>query len=275
MGFSISPDDLAKYIPLFRGLPVWWQLGIVFTVVAVISILITASILGRFHRERFEVSDGKLQIKDATIQQKDSVIEELRTRLESQEALLQTSIVSLEHESNGARFAEELANLRKELVEMQRPILEFTPSMLIINPKDLKTSIIQVFFQIVNLGGASALRQWQASVRMPARTIHLVEGVLSREQQPTFQTDPGHYGKNLVADDRIIEKGGKRSGWVEFLLAGDPDIDGSPLDIRQVHLSVSDYTGHRYTLSMPPGEPLPPRALLFKDAANVGKENSN
>ena len=36
MGFYIAPDDVAKYIPLFRSLSVWWQLVIVVALMALI-----------------------------------------------------------------------------------------------------------------------------------------------------------------------------------------------------------------------------------------------
>jgi hypothetical protein len=32
--FSITPDDIAKWIPVFRALPVWWQIVIVVALVA-------------------------------------------------------------------------------------------------------------------------------------------------------------------------------------------------------------------------------------------------
>jgi hypothetical protein len=37
VGFSFSPDDIAKYIPVFRSLPAWGQLLIVIGVVGLIS----------------------------------------------------------------------------------------------------------------------------------------------------------------------------------------------------------------------------------------------
>jgi hypothetical protein len=49
----------------------------------------------------------------------------------------------------------------------------------------------------------------------------------------------------------MIPKGGKRIGWLEFEISGDPSIDGKILNVRQLRLSVADHTGKRYSLEFP------------------------
>jgi hypothetical protein len=50
----ISPDDIAKYIPVFRTLPVWYQLVIVGVIVALGFALLGWWLAGKFYGERFE-----------------------------------------------------------------------------------------------------------------------------------------------------------------------------------------------------------------------------
>jgi len=54
MGFYVSPDDLAKYIPLFRQLSTWWQLVIVVGLTATLVFLLGWRIALGHYRERIE-----------------------------------------------------------------------------------------------------------------------------------------------------------------------------------------------------------------------------
>jgi len=55
MGFYLSPDDVAKYIPLFRGLSVWWQLVIAGLVISVASGFAGWRVALAYYRERIHV----------------------------------------------------------------------------------------------------------------------------------------------------------------------------------------------------------------------------
>src|SRR5208337_2211878 len=54
MSFSISPDDIAKYIPILRSLPALWQLVIVVGLTAVVSFIVGWRIALAYYRERIE-----------------------------------------------------------------------------------------------------------------------------------------------------------------------------------------------------------------------------
>jgi hypothetical protein len=52
MGLSISPDDIAKAIPLLRSLSAWWQLVIVIAITAIMFVLVGWKVALAFYRER-------------------------------------------------------------------------------------------------------------------------------------------------------------------------------------------------------------------------------
>src|SRR5271154_1889449 len=54
MGFYVSPDDLAKYVPLFGKLSTWWQLVIVAALILMVSAFVTWRFARLVYGERFE-----------------------------------------------------------------------------------------------------------------------------------------------------------------------------------------------------------------------------
>ena len=261
MDLSDGPDDIAKAIPVFRSLPPLLQLAVVLVLVTGAAVVVVWKTLNYLHNERFSDLETKIGMKDATIEQRNALIEDLKMRQENQKVAVQRSIARLEGEDSNGRLVAEIAALRGQLNDAQNPILGITPFMFVANPKNSATSLVQVGFEVRNLGGATALGGWQASVRMLTRSIGITEGFFYRGQRPS--SNSALRGSNLAIDEETIDKGGKRTGWIQFDVAGDPKIDGSPLEIRQVYASFRDYTGKRYSPSMPPDEPLPSRAVLL------------
>lgn len=76
MDFSISPNDFAKWIPLFSGLPIWWQLAIVIALTAVVSVYI-----GWVWARRADARE---------IRAKDATIEILKTKIEVSSLAIET-----------------------------------------------------------------------------------------------------------------------------------------------------------------------------------------
>ena len=97
MGFDISPDGIAKYIPIFRTLPVSWQLVIVVGLTAVVFFLVGWRIALGYYRERIETQKA--------------IIDDYREKLKGQSPA--------EASQQMARNQKELIDLRAELEKVK------------------------------------------------------------------------------------------------------------------------------------------------------------
>jgi|GEM_PF-3349066 len=254
-----SFDDLLAAIKWFKELSPVWQGLIAVAAGIVVPWLVIGFILRRRylgkHAREIEGKDAEIKshqltsgIKDATIASKDATIEQLRVRLEATESSVRNSIVK----ANQTPTRDELNALQQLLAKTEAPLLEFQPNILVMNPLGKGTVRVRIFLtmEVRNLGAPTALHGWQAQVRLPTRSVHLVENVLSHNEKPESAEFKNLV--NLVTDEQILQKGGKRSGWVEFEVAGDPTRgELFPLNVKQVIISVCDYTGKRYELPVP------------------------
>lgn len=250
-----SFDDLIQAIQWYEGLSHGWQI-----VIAVGALIVTpwavcwwlfrrhyfrryANLLESKDR-RIESHELKIGLKDTIIAQKDATIEQLGVRLAASESSVRASI---EKPDNTPQV---LGALQRLLAQTEAPLLEFQPSILAINPlsKDIVRVRVFLTMEVRNLGAPTALHGWQIQVKLPKRSAYLTEHNISHSPKPMTGTFENLV--NLVANTQTIVKGGKVAGFVEFEINA---IEGEqfPLNVRQVVVSVSDYTGKRYEVPVP------------------------
>jgi hypothetical protein len=104
------------------------------------------------------------------------------------------------------------------------------------------TLVCRFEIEIINSGSPTSLRDWQGGyVRQDGSRVFLSDAMFDRNTS----TDSGFV--NLVADERILERGGRRLGWVQF-----PVSEEDSRRIRQVFVHFSDHTGVRHHCVCPP-----------------------
>jgi hypothetical protein len=133
------------------------------------------------------------------------------------------------------------------------------------------TKMLRFELEIVNSGAPTSFHGWQAGYRLRDGTRRfLADAMLSQE----IISEGGP--TNLVMDERILNCGGRRLGWVAFPVSewsGDA-LSSDPLQLVQVSVQFYDHTNAFHNVSMPPDSMLEamnlPRA---KTAQIVAKSN--
>ena len=256
---SLSYDDLLNLLKWFEGLQHTSQIMIAVGAIIVAPWLVIGFLLRRHYRNKHageidrkdtEIRSHQLAngIKDATIASKDATIEQLRVRLEATESSVRSAIVKADRPAT----TDDLHALQQLLAKTEAPLLEFQPDIMVMNPLKQGNASVRVFLtiEVRNLGAPTSLHGWQVQVRLPTRSMHLTENVLNHNEKAETANFPSLV--NLVSDEQIIQKGGKRKGWIEFQVVGDPTRgEIFPMNVKQVIVSVCDYTGKRYELPVP------------------------
>ncbi len=97
---------------------------------------------------------------------------------------------------------------------------------------------------VVNSGTPTSLHSWGVKVSLRSGEIVAIDSWLIEEKRKTLDGLP-----NLVRYERLIDRGGRVLGRLEFDFFKDPPLDA--LDIRQVSVEFSDGFGNFYTVDGP------------------------
>ena len=105
------------------------------------------------------------------------------------------------------------------------------------------TKMLRCELEIVNSGAPTSFHGWQAGYRLKdGRRFALADAMLSQE---ILEGGPA----NLVMDERILDCGGRRLGWVAFPVG---EWSGDPMELVQVSAQFYDHTNVFHNVSMPP-----------------------
>ncbi len=128
------------------------------------------------------------------------------------------------------------------------PSLVFIIRGMGISPAEDGRLDVRVDLVIVNSGEQTALHSWQASVRL--RSGKEIDVANSPWTGWFDETEKEFVGKpNLILDDQVIVRGGKRTGWIRFPVADEKPL--APLDIRIVSLASYDSFGEFHEIDGP------------------------
>jgi hypothetical protein len=253
--------NIEKFFEWFAKLPPVWQLGVVLLFVVVLpsaSFFYVQRLRNRLTTlaNGIETRDGiislkeqelhakdamltqKEEIKDAIIMYRDSMIQALQAQLHIKEQETAKLFQQIEH---GTAYPDVFARFNEEILKLSRPnlVLEWKSAHLITpheNPAHLR---VRCYIEIRNDGAPTALNTWQIRVRLPTRHIDIGDA-------------------EFLIDRKLIEFGGIRTGSLIFDVGDDHEKDGRKLDILQITVGVSDFTGRLYEVSGPLEDPSPP-----------------
>jgi hypothetical protein len=101
--------------------------------------------------------------------------------------------------------------------------------------------------QIRNLGPQTTVHEWNGRhVNAQGANTHLTSGVFD-----TAKAIEGESGTNLIHDERVIEQGAIRSGWLAFRVSREDQkrILENRID-KNLDFSFADTFGKRYRVTM-------------------------
>ena len=141
---------------------------------------------------------------------------------------------------------------RAKVAALEADKRRIEPSLVFIIPSIVIRKIekgqldVRVDMLILNSGEQTSLHSWQASVRLfSGKGIHLADSPwMFEENEKEFMGKP-----NLVLDDQVIVRGGKRTGWIRFTLTDDKPLE--PVDVRIVSLACYDSFGDFHEINGP------------------------
>jgi hypothetical protein len=102
--------------------------------------------------------------------------------------------------------------------------------------------MLRFFIEVVNSGANTSLRGWQGHYTLAdGKRTFLSDAMFDR----SVASEVGQV--NLVTDERTLERGGRRLGWVQF-----PISNEAAGQLRQVAVQFFDHTGSIHSVECPP-----------------------
>jgi hypothetical protein len=219
VGFYISPDDVAKYIPIFRSLSAWWQIVIVVGLTAVGSFIVGWRIALGHYRERMNVQEARIKTQEA-------FIEEYREKLKG---------------LSPAEASEQVQRLERAVTELQkqqwRKITEVQHLKFV---KDLRTAPLQrqAVLEVFVVSADAEAENYCAQLERILREVGVIQtgGGFTREWPPLDKFPLAMLVMNtstLQANAEWLQRGFESSG-IPYVLTS----EGVRHDAREDYLAL-------------------------------------